>query len=186
MSMEPVESPPDTGPHIGYIGSLTRQVWQWVRQRIYAEVTAAGFTDVKPAHVAVFRNPSPDGQSPHELAGQLNITKQSVNELLGHLEQHGYLIREPDPRDSRRRRIRLTAKGRQLEAIMWAAARRAEENAADLVGKERLAEFRRTLTDLVALLGTSDAAQPARQGEPARSPAGPGLLSPGQRGNMKP
>jgi DNA-binding MarR family transcriptional regulator len=42
----------------------------------------------------------------------------------------GYLIREPDPRNSRRRRIRLTAKGRQLEAVMWAAARQAEENAA--------------------------------------------------------
>jgi hypothetical protein len=136
-------------PYIGYIGSLTRQVRQRVRQRLYAKVTAAGFTDLNPAHVAVFR-------------------KQSVNELLGHLEQHGYLVREPDPRNSRRRRIRLTDKGRELEATMWRAARQAEENAAGLLGEERLAEFRRTLTDLVALLGTPDAAEPARQGQPAR------------------
>lgn len=144
-----------------YIGSLTRQVWQWVRQRVYAEVTAAGFTDLKPAHVAVFRNPSPDGKSPSELAGQLNITKQSVNELLGHMEQHGYLIREPDPRNSRRRQIRLTAKGRQVEAVAGAAARGAEKTAADLLGEQRLAELRRTLINLVALLGT-----PMRREEP--------------------
>lgn len=139
-----------------YIGSLTRRVWQWGRQRVYAEVTAAGFTDLKPAHVAFFRNPSPDGKSPSELAGELIITKQSVNELLGHLEKHGYLIREPDPGNSRRRRIRLTAKGRRVEAVCWAAARHTDETAADLLGEQRLVELRRILIDLVALLGSAE------------------------------
>lgn len=139
----------DPGP---FIGSLTRRVFQWVRARIAAEVAAAGFTDLNPAHVAVFRNPSPEGHSPSELAGQLQITKQSVNELLGHLERRGYLLREPDPRHARRRRIRLTDRGREVLAVVHAAAWRAERDAAELLGEQRLTELRKTLTDLVALL----------------------------------
>jgi DNA-binding MarR family transcriptional regulator len=56
-----------------------------------------------------------DGLRPIELAERLRITKQSVNDLLGHLEQHGYLIREPDPADRRARVLRLTAKGQHFE-----------------------------------------------------------------------
>lgn len=153
MSREPSQRPPDAGPYIGY---LTRRVWQWVRQIIAAEVMAAGFTDLNPAHVAVFRNPAPDGLSPSELAEQLQITKQSVNELLGHLERHGYLVREPDPRNSRRRRIRLTDQGHQVHAVALAAAQEAERTAAKLLGEDRLADLRRNLTDLVALLDCAE------------------------------
>lgn len=156
MPAETSQRPPDAGPFIGY---LTRRVWQWVRQIITAEVRAAGFTDLSPAHVAVFRNPGPDGLSPSELADQLQITKQSVNELLGHLERHGYLVREPDPRNSRRRRIRLTGRGQEVHAIALAAAQQAEHTAAGLLGEHRLADLRRNLTDLVALL--ERAGQPA-------------------------
>jgi DNA-binding MarR family transcriptional regulator len=129
-------------------------VWQWVRRRVYAEVTAAGFTDLNPAHVAVFRNPTPEGMSPSELAEDLQITKQSVNELLGYLERRSYLIREIDPEDSRRRRIRLTEKGRQVQAIAYTVAQQAERDAADLIGEQRMADLRRNLEDLVTLLAS--------------------------------
>lgn len=139
----------DPGP---FIGSLTRRVHHWVRARMAAEVTAAGFSDLNPAHVAVFRTPSPDGMSPSELATQLQITKQSVNELLGHLERRGYLRREPDSHHARRRRIRLTDRGHDALAVAHAAAWRAEREAADLLGEQRLTELRHTLTDLVTHL----------------------------------
>jgi len=90
-----------------YIGGLTRVVWQWVRREIHAGVVAAGYDDLSPAHLAAFRNPTPDGMRPSQLAEEMQITKQSVNEVLGHLERRGYLVREPDPDDSRSRRIRL-------------------------------------------------------------------------------
>ena len=51
-----------------------------------------------------------------KLADQVGITKQSVNDLLGHLEGHGYLVRVPDPADGRARVIRLTAKGQRSSA----------------------------------------------------------------------
>ena len=100
------------GPHMG---AMMRLAWQWVWKEIFSGVVAAGYDDVNPAHVALFRYPGLDRQRPSELADQLQITRQSVNDLLGHLDQHGYLTREPDPNDGRARVVRLTQKGRQLQ-----------------------------------------------------------------------
>lgn len=150
-----------------FVGGLTRLVWQWVRRRIHDEVVAAGFDDLNPAHVAVFRSRTLDGMRPGELADDMQITKQSVNEILGHLERRGYVVREPDPIDNRGRRIRLTERGREVEAAAWAAAEQAEQRAAELIGEERMRELRRSLSDLVALLGLSSDArpeEPRRQG----------------------
>lgn len=135
-----------------YLGGLTRQVWQWVRREIHAEVVAAGYDDLNPAHVGMFRNPTLEGRRPGAVADEMQITKQSVNELLGYLEHHGYLVREPDPDDSRGRRIRLTAAGRRLEDVTWRAAANAERKAAEKIGDERMRTLRTTLTDLVAHL----------------------------------
>src|SRR6266545_3108257 len=120
-----------------YIGGLTRVVWQWVRREIHAGVVAAGYDDLSPAHLATFRNPTPDGMRPSQLAEEMQITKQSVNEVLGHLERRGYLVREPDPDDSRSRRIRLTDSGRHLEEVVRVASRKAERDAAALIGARR-------------------------------------------------
>jgi DNA-binding MarR family transcriptional regulator len=142
---------------------MTRVVWQWVRQQIHTAVLNAGFDDLNPAHVAVFRYPTPDGMRPSDLAEDMQITKQSVNDLLGHLERRGYLVREHDPQDSRNRLIRLTDRGRQVEDITWAAAAQAERRAGELLGADQLDEFRRLLVDLVSRLGAvSDGVAPQR------------------------
>ena len=140
-------------PRRHFIGSLSRLVWQWVRQQIETQVVAAGFDDLNPAHIGVFRNPGIDGRRPGEVADAMQITKQSVNELLGHLERRGYLTREVDPTDSRSRRIRLTERGSALSAVIIRAAEEAERAAGDLVGEARMAEVVGTLTELVEQLG---------------------------------
>src|SRR5690242_20675745 len=96
------------------IGALLRFALDDIRGRIYDGVVADGFTDVRPAHVTLFRWPGPDGARPTELAAAAHISKQSVNDRLGELERLGYLTRERDPADSRARIVRLTARGRRL------------------------------------------------------------------------
>jgi DNA-binding MarR family transcriptional regulator len=132
---------------------MSRLLWQWVRREIYADVLAAGFDDLNPAHVSVFRYPTLEGTRPSDLADEMQITKQSVNELLGHLERRGYLVREPDASDSRSKRIRLTERGERVEAITWDAAARSERSVAELIGERRLQELRRSLGDIAAQLG---------------------------------
>src|SRR4051794_40549710 len=103
------------------IGALLRFAIDDVRERIYEGVKDAGFTDVRPAHVTLFRWPGPDGLRPTELAAAVHISKQSVNDRLGELERMGYLTRERDPADSRARTIRLTERGRSLHTAALSA-----------------------------------------------------------------
>lgn len=147
----------DGGPHVG---AMMRLAWQWVWKQIFSGVVAAGYDDVNPAHVALFRYPGLDRQRPSELADQLQITKQSVNDLLGHLEHHGYLTREPDPNDGRARIIRLTPKGRQLQKTIHSQAQAAEQRIADTLGARRLTQLQRALEDLTALVAHDDLPSP--------------------------
>jgi DNA-binding MarR family transcriptional regulator len=136
---------PESGPHVG---AMMRYAWQQVWKQIFSGVVAAGYHDVNPAHVGLFRYPGLNGQRPSELAEQLQITKQSVNDLLGHLDTHGYLTREPDPNDGRARVVRLTAKGRQLQKTIHGQAQAAEQRIAETLGTRRYTQLRDALEDL--------------------------------------
>ena len=138
----------ETGPSVA---TRLRLVWQWARKEIYTEVCAAGFDDLNRAHVAVLRYPGLEGRRPTAIADDMQITKQSVNELIGYLERQGYLRRVVDPDDSRARIIHLTARGEALERTAFAAARNAELTLADMLGRQRFARFRNDLDELVRL-----------------------------------
>jgi DNA-binding MarR family transcriptional regulator len=143
MSSNPVDrAGGEPSPHVG---AQLRVVWQWVREQLYAGVVAAGFDDLNAAHVGLWRYPGLDGQRPSQLAARVGITKQSVNDLLGHFEHHGYLVREPDSADGRVRVIRLTSKGRRLEQAIYAAAGAAQQRIADILGPRRFAQLHSSL-----------------------------------------
>jgi DNA-binding MarR family transcriptional regulator len=125
-----------------------RLTWQWVREQIFLGVVAAGYEDVNRAHVGLFRYPTLDQLRPSELADQLHITKQSINDLLGHLEQHGYLVREIDPSDRRARVVRLTPKGRRLDRIVNRQARAIEQRIAEMLGQRSFAQLHQALDEL--------------------------------------
>lgn len=50
----------------------------------------------------------------NELAECLGLMKSTISRLVARLEQDGKLVRTPDKRDRRVRRLRLTAKGRRV------------------------------------------------------------------------
>ncbi len=113
--------------------------------QLYAGVVAAGFDDLSAAHVALWRYPGLEGVRPSQLADRVGITKQSVNDLLGHLEGHGYLSRVPDSADGRARVIRLTAKGGQLGETIYAAAGAAQLQIEEILGPRRFAQLHSSL-----------------------------------------
>jgi DNA-binding MarR family transcriptional regulator len=139
-----------------YVGSMMRTVVQWVREQVYAGVVAAGFDDLGRSHVAVFRYPTPDGLRPSDLADQLQITKQSVNDLLGDMEERGYLVRVAHPTDGRARVVRLTAKGHHLEEAVYDAAQSAELAIAELLGPRRFAQLRHSLEEVASRIARGD------------------------------
>ena len=132
-----------------YIGYSLRVVWQWVWELNNEAASRAGFDDVNPAHVSLFRYPGLDGQRLTDVAQRMQITKQSVHELIGHLEQRGYLVRETDPTNRRARLVRLTPKGHRLQEVIRLQALDAERRIATIVGARRFAQLKGALAVLV-------------------------------------
>ncbi len=150
MSSDAFDHP--NGRRSPYIGAMLRVVWHWVRDQLYAGVVAAGYDDLNSAHVGLWRYPGLDGLRPSQLADRVGITKQSVNDLLGHLERHGYLFRVPDSADGRGRVIRLTSKGRRLEQTIYAEAGTAQLRIAEILGPRRFAQLQSSLELLASSL----------------------------------
>jgi DNA-binding MarR family transcriptional regulator len=124
--------------------------------RLYEGLRAAGYGDIRPAHYAVFRYLAEGGSRVTELAEAAGMTKQSMGELVSHLEALGYVKRSPDPRDGRARIVSPTEAGR---LGMGAAAGLLTEIEADLAGRmgeenlERLAGLLGELAHLLNDLG---------------------------------
>jgi DNA-binding MarR family transcriptional regulator len=138
-----------------YVGAMLGVVWQWVRDQLYAGVVAAGYDDLNAAHVGLWRYPGLEGLRPSQLADRRGITKQSVNDLLGYLEFHGYLSRVPDSVDGRARVIRLTARGWRLQKTIYAEAGAAQQRIAEILGPRRFAQMHSSLELLTERLAGS-------------------------------
>jgi DNA-binding MarR family transcriptional regulator len=111
----------------------------------------ARFGDLRPAHVQVFSGGPVEGLRVTELADRAAMTKQSMHELVVHLERCGYVRREPDPADSRARLVRLTDRGRLLQEVAHAASARLHLRWRERVGVDRFDALWVTLQELAGL-----------------------------------
>jgi len=86
-----------------------------------AELARRGYEDVRPVHDFAMRAIAAGADSASELGRRLSITKQSAAKTIAVLQERGYVTRDTDPRDGRRKRLQVTALGfdvmRQGEAV---------------------------------------------------------------------
>jgi DNA-binding MarR family transcriptional regulator len=108
----------------------------------------SGHTGIRPAHTAVFEYLDADGTTVSTLAGRARMTKQAMAELVQALEAAGYLTRVADPGDRRAKLVMLTARGRDLIAVVQARVPELERRAEALLGADRLRDLR---ADLITL-----------------------------------
>ena len=118
------------------IAGLLSGACDQARTAISAEV-APRHSELRPAHLQIFHLGSIDGRRVTELAALARMTKQSMHELVAHLERHGYVTRESDPSDVRARLIRLTPRGRELEDQVVAASARLHLRWREVLGADR-------------------------------------------------
>jgi DNA-binding MarR family transcriptional regulator len=133
------------------IGALLRHAWQRIRERIYLGVHQDGYTDLNRAHVSLFRYEGLEGRRPGQLADSMQITKQSVNDLLRYMEKCGYVKCIPDGTDKRARLVHLTLRGRRLDAVVRNHAAAAERELAQAVGKHAFRDLYDVLLKISAL-----------------------------------
>ena len=133
-----------------------RAVWQWIWTQNFEGVARAGYDDLNPSHVSLFRYPTLDNSRMTDIAQRMDITKQSVHELIGHLEDCGYVVREPDPADRRARIVRLTPKGHAVENVIREQARNAEKQIASILGQRRFTQVQESLGILIAHIAMNE------------------------------
>ena len=83
----------------------------FMNERLLERVAAAGFSDIRIAHTAVFQHVLDAGSRITELAVRAQLTKPTVVYLVNDLEAMGYAERVPDPGDGRAKLVRLTERG---------------------------------------------------------------------------
>lgn len=78
---------------------------------LHEELARQGHPDVRPLHGFVFQAIGPGATTAAELGRRLGVSKQAAGKTVDALERMGYVERAIDPRDARRRLVRLTARG---------------------------------------------------------------------------
>jgi DNA-binding MarR family transcriptional regulator len=149
-------------------GALLRVTWLAFREQMYRLVREAGYTDLAPSHVLLFRYPTIADMRPGQLADQMGLSKQGMNDLLRQLEAKGYVALRPDPADGRARLITLTDRGCALMEAIRSAAQQVAADWAHSLGAECFEAFRSTLERLAAEHGPQEA-DPSRLAEPSSS-----------------
>jgi len=127
------------------IGALLRVPAQAVQRRIIAGLNTAGFADLRFPHMAVLRYPGPDGERPSVLAERAGISKQAMNQLLGSLEELGYITRADDPREGRARIVRFTRRGHAAWAKILEILREIEREWIAELGAKDFAQLKALL-----------------------------------------
>ncbi len=119
---------------------------------------------LRPAHLLIFRFGGIDGARASELAVHAGITKQSMHELVSHLERHGYLVRDMDPEDTRARLVRLTPAGSELERQIHESIALVLESWLARLGRERFDALWDILQELTGETAPLPALEDIRRG----------------------
>ncbi|MFJ9677256.1 MarR family winged helix-turn-helix transcriptional regulator [Streptomyces sp. NPDC101194] len=78
---------------------------------LHRELAERGHPDVRPAHGFALQAVGRDGATASEVGRRLGVSKQAAGKTVEKLEGLGYVERVDDPRDGRRKLVRLTARG---------------------------------------------------------------------------
>lgn len=117
-----------------------------------AELAQRGFGDVRPVHDFAMRAIASGADDATQLGRRLSVSKQAAAKTIAILQERGYVTRETDPLDGRRKRLGVTALGFEV-------LRQGEEIFDDLRARwERQigsGELERLEKHLATLVGTS-------------------------------
>ena len=131
------------------IGQLLGRALRGFRVDLYERAQAAGYGDIREAHLHVFGSIDWTGTRLTELAARSNMTRPAMAELVDELEQAGYLTRRPDPSDGRAKLIRPTRKGRRVLMRALRAVGDIERGYAEGIGVERFDALVSSLQSLI-------------------------------------
>ncbi|MFD6417297.1 MarR family winged helix-turn-helix transcriptional regulator [Streptomyces sp. NPDC060194] len=116
--------------------------------RLHAELAAQGHPDARPAHgfaLQAIAAGGPVGTTASEVGRRLGVSKQAAGKTVDRLAELGYCARADDPRDARRKLVRLTARGGDVLARSAAIFDELRADWARTIGEEGLAALESAL-----------------------------------------
>ena len=152
-----------TGRRSENLGLLLREPYRIASEELHKRIGERGHPDVRPPHGNVFAFLDDEGTPVSELARRAQITKQSMAELVAHLERHGYVERVPDPGDRRAKLVRATARGSEVYAIAREVIAEIEREWTARLGARKMRRLRELLQELNDGLGHQRSAGEARR-----------------------
>jgi DNA-binding MarR family transcriptional regulator len=130
------------------LGVLLREPYRVENERLHKRFAERGHPEIRTPHGNVFPYLDDDGTRVSVLAERAEITKQSMAELVAHLERHGYVERVPDPDDGRAKLVRATRKGNELYAIAREFVAEVEAGWTRRLGATKMRRLRELLEEL--------------------------------------
>jgi len=130
------------------LGLLLREPFRLGSELLHQRFVERGHPEIRPPHGNVFPFLDDEGTRVSVLAQRAQITKQSMAELVEHLERHGYVERVPDPGDRRAKLVRATARGHELYALAREVAAEIEREWTERLGEHKMRRLRDLLEDL--------------------------------------
>jgi DNA-binding MarR family transcriptional regulator len=131
------------------LGMLAAQLLFAVQDELYRRLAAAGYRDLRPRHGIVIAYLDHQGSRATELAALSGRHKQLIGRTVDELEALGYVTRIPDPTDRRAKLVVPTPRGRAVMGLSDQIMAGLGARAAEAVGADAYAQFRRTLQRLI-------------------------------------
>lgn len=132
------------------LGVLLREPFRAGTGVLHRRFAERGHAQIRPPHGNVMQFLDAGGTRVSVLAERAQMTKQSMAELVAHLERLGYVERIPDPGDRRAKLVRATPRGRELYAIAREVVAEIEAEWTALLGKAKMRQLRDLLEELNA------------------------------------
>jgi DNA-binding MarR family transcriptional regulator len=127
---------------------LLREPFRIGSERLAERFAERGHGQVRAAHGNVLQFLDDRGTRVSVLAARAQMTKQSMAELVAHLERHGYVERVPDPGDRRAKLVRATRKGGEVYAIAREFVAELEAAWTARMGEAKMRRLRELLVEL--------------------------------------
>jgi DNA-binding MarR family transcriptional regulator len=116
---------------------------------VIAELARRGHPEVRPVHEFALRAIDTGADTASELGRRLSVSKQAAAKTIAAMQRLGYVEIEPDPADGRRRRSRVTRRGRDMVAIGSALFDDVRDRWAERIGAQQLNALQAHLGQLV-------------------------------------
>jgi DNA-binding MarR family transcriptional regulator len=130
------------------LGLLLREPYRIGSEELHRRIAQRGHPQIRAPHGRVFEFLDDAGTQVSELARRAQITKQSMAELVAHLERHGYIERVPDPDDRRAKLVRATDRGREVYAVAGEIVAEMEQEWTARLGNDKMRRLRELLEEL--------------------------------------